>query len=314
MNTSLKKTSKALAAILAPIVVMALAMLTFAAVRPNPAGNGYIYQDDSGLQTPFGCSSGMALSGGLNGIGPSCVSGGGGSGGGPLGNADGVDIVGPFDAGLVVVQISGDGGTNDNGQAGYLPILPTEVSAATGTDFPVFWTTAPVTFRDATTWQTVLTYTPTKSGESDDVYVLFEAHDWSGIAGGGVNTDAGGPGGGVAPTLNVVKFLAEVHLQVLNLLSDAGAGSQVYLCANGASPCNVPEGTPIAISPAGITDQHGCATTYSTAGCVSDGTTTWAAQATVTAGVLTVQVQANGTTSWPWVGEGKTPTQRRSFP
>jgi hypothetical protein len=223
-------------------------------------------------------------------------------------------------------------GTNKNDVGGQGPasvIQPfnqDELQGAASTNYPVVWSMiggvldAGTGISDAgygvvtnnSSWYLIYNYCPANldAGVAIDKRVLVSAHDWSGMSdGGALNYDAGGgTGGGYYMAPNFTEFMVKLHALSLAFYPDGGAGPFVSLCAQGGVPCNVNQGTAASLAPLAIDDQHGCTSLSGTGGCVSNGTTSWAAQAVFDGGCLELQVNAgSNTTTFPWTvrGEGK---------
>lgn len=273
------------------------------AVGASPSGTG-LWWSFQGVQQPATIPLGDAGTV-LTSNGPDAAPtwGPNGSNTGALGN----DLTGPTDGGVdLVLQITGDGGTNAYGGQGTIPVLAHMMTGAFGSDYPVDWETTPITINNSTSWYAALIYTPSLTSD-DDITLRFCAHDRSELSDGGVNTDASAAvDAGSSGPANFACFTLKLHAMTLPYLPDGGLGTTIYLCAQGAVPCNVTPGSVLSIATLAIDDQHGCTTLNSFTGCVANGTTSFAAQAVYDGGQVTVQINAgSNTATWPWIGEGR---------
>jgi len=182
-----------------------------------------------------------------------------------------------------------------------------------GTTHPVMQNAPHVTFVNATNWVTIYSYTPTISA-NHKVDLQFTADDHSGISlDAGLNLDASSDAGGNYSTENSTSFDLVVWSRYLGFPADGGTtGTQLVLLSPGAGTAW--STSTISVPALSIWDCHGCTTLSGGTGCTCSGTTTWSAQALVSDGGVVIQVQATGTTSWPWTGDAVITDMGSMFP
>jgi hypothetical protein len=200
---------------------------------------------------------------------------------------------------------------SDGGSGVVYSLTEDEECFADGTDYRVCTSAIPLTFTDATTWVTFFAWAP-NAGEQGHISAAITADDQSANANFSLNADAAG-GGGVYPVgANFTSFKFEAHVKQLSLLPDGGPGSQLYLVAQAGSPG--PVLFDASVLDLGNSDCHACTHPYDVAGCVCGGTSTWNGRFTVSGSTVLGQLQATGTTSWPWIATARVTRTVRVYP